>query len=65
MASSLTSDRIVEKPDARRKSLFYPFLLPVTDQKVDVIGFTEVLLFELPLTLEELRIRMFDPGHGL
>jgi hypothetical protein len=50
--------RIVEKPDARGKTLFDPFLLPVTDQEVNVIGIAEILLFHLPLTLEESGIRM-------
>jgi hypothetical protein len=53
MVSSLMSGCIVEESNARGKPLFYPFLFPVPDEEVDVIGITEVFLFELPLTLKE------------
>jgi hypothetical protein len=66
MVSSLSSGRrIVKKLDARGKTLFGPFPFSVTNQGVDLIGIAEVLLFDLPLTLEEPCVGMLDTCHGL
>jgi hypothetical protein len=64
MVSPLTSSRrIIKKLDARGKTLFDPLFLTVTDQQVDVIGVAEVLLLDLPLTLEEPCVGMLDASH--
>jgi hypothetical protein len=57
--------RIVEKLDARGQTLFDPLFLSITDQKVDIVRIAEVLLLDLPLTLEEPCVGVLDASHGL
>lgn len=42
-----------------------PFLLSIADQRIDIVGIAEALLFDLPLTFKEPCIRVFDLGHKL
>ena len=40
-------------------------LFSVADQRIDIVGIAEALLLDLPLTLEQPCVRVFDPDHEL